>query len=198
MAKIGLIPLNKLITLENVADLLTKQVPRAVLDKLAGMMSYTFPGKETQNFRSTRTSIRITGIRELLQLRDCWCSTMERTNRWRMMFTTLWTKCLISLSFVESSWRTKTLLMRQWCITWEEPSAVNVNLYRDPQSQVRRHSDDEPLFSSIWESKLVVFLGLGAGALFRWKPCRSRSLRAEDGLLPSHGDPLGLGWVSTR
>ena len=35
---IGLISLNKLSTLENVADLLTKHVPRAVLDKLAGMM----------------------------------------------------------------------------------------------------------------------------------------------------------------
>ncbi len=38
--KIGLISLNKLNTLENVADLLTKNVPRAVLDKLAGMMGY--------------------------------------------------------------------------------------------------------------------------------------------------------------
>ena len=34
--KIGLISLNKLNTLENVADLLTRHVPRAVLDKLAG------------------------------------------------------------------------------------------------------------------------------------------------------------------
>ena len=42
--KIGLISLNKLNTLENVADMLTKHVPRAVLDKLAGMMGYTFLG----------------------------------------------------------------------------------------------------------------------------------------------------------
>ena len=48
---IGLILLNKLNTLENVADLLTKHVPRAVLDKLAGMMGYTFPDEETQKFR---------------------------------------------------------------------------------------------------------------------------------------------------
>ena len=41
--KIGLISLNKLNTLENVADLLTKHVPRAVLDKLAGMMGFSFP-----------------------------------------------------------------------------------------------------------------------------------------------------------
>ena len=44
--KIGLISLNKLNTLESVADLLTKHVPRAVLDKLAGMMGYTFPDEE--------------------------------------------------------------------------------------------------------------------------------------------------------
>ena len=34
LIKIGLISLNKLGTLENVADLLTKHVPRVVLDKL--------------------------------------------------------------------------------------------------------------------------------------------------------------------
>ena len=50
-AKIGLISLNKLITLENVADLLTKHVPRAVLDKLAGTMGYTFLGVETRKFQ---------------------------------------------------------------------------------------------------------------------------------------------------
>ena len=52
LAKIGLISLNKLNTLENVADLLTKHVPRAVLDKLAGMMGYTFPGEETTKFQA--------------------------------------------------------------------------------------------------------------------------------------------------
>ena len=49
--KIGLISLNKLNTLENVADLLTKHVPRAVLDKPAGLMGYTFLGEETQKFQ---------------------------------------------------------------------------------------------------------------------------------------------------
>ena len=44
----------KLGTLENVADLLTKHVPRTVLDKLAGVMVCTFPGEETQKFRVLR------------------------------------------------------------------------------------------------------------------------------------------------
>ena len=39
-------------TLENVADSLTKHVPRAVLDKLAGMMGYNFPGKDTAKFQT--------------------------------------------------------------------------------------------------------------------------------------------------
>ena len=42
LAKIGLISLNKL---------KTKHVPRAVLDKLAGMMGYTFLGEETKKFQ---------------------------------------------------------------------------------------------------------------------------------------------------
>ena len=56
LANIGLISLNTLNTLENVADLLTKHVPRAALDKLDGMMGYTFLGEETTKFQ-TYTSI---------------------------------------------------------------------------------------------------------------------------------------------
>ena len=39
---------DKLGTLEHVSDLLTRHVPPAVLDKLAGMMVYTFPDEETR------------------------------------------------------------------------------------------------------------------------------------------------------
>ena len=55
--KIGLISLSKLGALESVADLLAKHVPRAVLDKLAGMMGYTFPDEETRKFQEY-TSIK--------------------------------------------------------------------------------------------------------------------------------------------
>ena len=47
-----LISMYKLNTLENVADLLAKHVPRAVLDKLAGMMGYSFFGEETAKFQA--------------------------------------------------------------------------------------------------------------------------------------------------
>ena len=96
LEKIGLISLNKLDTLENVADVLTKHVPRAVLDKLAGMMNYTFSREETVNFKRTRTSIRIPGIRELQQLREVRYSTMETTKSWMRMFAVSWTKRLNS------------------------------------------------------------------------------------------------------
>ena len=50
--KLGLISLNKLGALENVTELLTKHVPRTILDKLAGMMGYSFPGEETEKFQA--------------------------------------------------------------------------------------------------------------------------------------------------
>ena len=49
--KLGLISMNKLGTLENVADMMTKHVPRGVLDKMAGMMGYSIPGEETAKFQ---------------------------------------------------------------------------------------------------------------------------------------------------
>ena len=70
LAKIGLISLNKLNTLEN--------VPRAVLEKLAGMMGYTFPGEETR---------KVSGVREhqseLLESENCSSWEPPGVRRWR-------------------------------------------------------------------------------------------------------------------
>ena len=96
LKKLGLISMNKLNTLENVADLLTKHVPRAVLDKLAGMMGYSSLVKKLQSFRRTRALIRVTGIRSSQQLKNCRSSMMETTKNWSMMFAALWTKRLMS------------------------------------------------------------------------------------------------------
>ena len=41
--KLGLISMNNRGTLENVADMMTKHMPRGVLDKLAGMMGFLIP-----------------------------------------------------------------------------------------------------------------------------------------------------------
>ena len=58
MVKIGLISLIKLITLEKLCRCFEKHVPRAVLDKTAGMMGYTLFGEETAKFH-TFTSINL-------------------------------------------------------------------------------------------------------------------------------------------
>ena len=85
--KLGLISMNQLNTLENVADLLTKRVPRAVLDKLAGMMGYSFPGDETAKFQAYSSIDQ-----------SYWNQKLAATEKllWSMMFTALWTKRLIS------------------------------------------------------------------------------------------------------
>ena len=49
--KFGLISTNKLCTLENVQDMMTKHVPRGVLDNVAGMMGYSVTGEETAKFQ---------------------------------------------------------------------------------------------------------------------------------------------------
>ena len=47
---LGLISMNKLSTLENVAEMITKHVPWGVLDKLAGLMGYSFTVEENAKF----------------------------------------------------------------------------------------------------------------------------------------------------
>ena len=94
--KLGLISMNKLGTLEIVADLLTKQVPRAVLDKLAGMMGYSFPGGGTAKFQAYSSIDQSCWNQKLAATENCRSSMMETTKNWNTMFAPLWTKRLIS------------------------------------------------------------------------------------------------------
>ena len=84
--KLGLISPNKLGTLENVADLLTKHVPRAVLDKLAGMMGYSFPGEETAKFQEYSSIDQSCWNQKIAATENCRSSMMETTKNWSMMF----------------------------------------------------------------------------------------------------------------
>ena len=59
----------------NVADLLTKHVPGAVLDKLAGMMGYTHLGEETAKFQERQS--------ELLESESCSRRETAGLRRWR-------------------------------------------------------------------------------------------------------------------
>ena len=71
LSKLGLISMNKLGTLENVADMMTKHVPRGVLDKLAGMMGYSSPVRKLQGFRITRALRRVIGTRNSQRRKNC-------------------------------------------------------------------------------------------------------------------------------
>ena len=57
------------------------------------------------------------------------------------------------------------LFIGPWCNDGEG-QAVNVNLYGDSQSQVRWHSDDEPLFEVSQISNLIISPSLVASAFF--------------------------------
>ena len=75
--KLGLISMNKQGAMENVADTMTKHVPRGVLDKLAGMMGYSFLVKKLQSFRSTRALRRVIGTKNLQRWKNCRSLMME-------------------------------------------------------------------------------------------------------------------------
>ena len=69
------------------------------------------------------------------------------------------------------------------------PTAANLNLYRGGNSCVGWHRDDEPLFGECGEAKLIVSVGLGNFALFKWKGKSCSDNEAHSCCL-GHGDIL--------
>ena len=69
------------------------------------------------------------------------------------------------------------------------PTAANLNLYRGWKSCVGWNCDDEPLFGKCGDAKLIVSVGLGNFALFRW---RRQSCSSDEGrsCRLDHGDIL--------
>ena len=95
--KLGFISMNKLGTLENVADMMTKHVLRGGLDKLAGMMVYSFTGEETARFQDYSSIEQSYWNQKLTTTTEtCRSSMMKTMKNWSMMFAALWTKRLIS------------------------------------------------------------------------------------------------------
>ena len=75
------------------------------------------------------------------------------------------------------------------CAEGDVPTAANLNFYGCSRSHVGRHCDDEPLFGSSGDPKLIVSLSLGSSATFKWKAkscsdCEASSCRLH------HGDLL--------
>ena len=69
--KLGLISMNKLGTLEDVADMMTKHVPRGALDKLAGIMGYSFSGEETAKFLEYSSNEQSYWNQKLATMKNC-------------------------------------------------------------------------------------------------------------------------------
>ena len=67
-------------------------------------------------------------------------------------------------------WKAVAPLLAPWCSEREVPTSAIFCLYGSSGSRVRWHSDDEDLFGSRGDSKLIVSMSLGISALFRWKP----------------------------
>ena len=89
-------------------------------------------------------------------------------------------------------WRAMAPLMTPWCAEEEVPTAANLNHYREWNSCVGWHCDDEPLFGECGEAKLIVSVSLGSCAVFKW---RQQSYPDDEGHLCwlGHGDILGHG-----
>ena len=77
--------------------------------------------------------------------------------------------CDAAWPLLAAIWRGIAPLMKPWCWTEEEmPGGVNLNLCSGAQSCVPRHSDNEPLFGGVGDSKLIGSVSFGATATFRW------------------------------
>ena len=96
MNKLGLISMNKLGTLENVADMMTKHVPRGVLDKLAGMMGYSFPGEEAAKFQDYSSIGQSYWNQKLTTMKKMPTFDDEDNQELEHDVHSLWTKRLIS------------------------------------------------------------------------------------------------------
>ena len=68
--------------------------------------------------------------------------------------------------YLVSVWRAIAPLLSPWCADGDVPSAANLNLYEGSISHVHWHCDDESLFGSVGDSRLIVSLSLGSTVTF--------------------------------
>ena len=85
-------------------------------------------------------------------------------------------------------WSRVAPLLSPWCARGNVPTGVNLNQYAGPGSNIRWHSDNEPLFGPQYSPKLTVSLSLGNSVEFKVR-------RRAPGEVPSsirldHGDIL--------
>ena len=85
-------------------------------------------------------------------------------------------------------WSRVASLLTPWCAKGEVPTGVNLNWYAGNGSFIPWHCDNEPLFGSPSEPKVIVSMSLGHSALFKLRRRASENTPSQIRL--DHGDLL--------
>ena len=85
-------------------------------------------------------------------------------------------------------WSRVASLLTPWCAKGEVPTGVNLNRYAGDGSFIPWHRDNERLFGSPSEPKVIVSMSLGHSVLF--KLCRRASKKTVTPIWLDHGDLL--------
>ena len=85
-------------------------------------------------------------------------------------------------------WSRVASLLAPWCAKGEVPTGVNLNRYAGDGSCIPWHCDNERLFGSPSEPKVIVSMSLGHSVLF--KLCRRASENTTSQIWLDHGDLL--------
>ena len=85
-------------------------------------------------------------------------------------------------------WSRVASLLTPWCAKGEVPTGVNLNRYSGNGSFIPWHRDNERLFGSPFEPKVIVSMSLGHSALFKLRRRASENTHSQIRL--DHGDLL--------
>ena len=85
-------------------------------------------------------------------------------------------------------WSRVASLLTPWCAKGEVPTGVNLNRYAGDGSCIPWHCDNERLFGSPFEPKVIVSMSLGHSALFKLR--RRASKNSPSQIRLDHGDLL--------
>ena len=85
-------------------------------------------------------------------------------------------------------WSRVASLLTPWCAKGEVPTGVNLNRYSGNGSCIPWHCDNERLFGSPFEPKVIVSMSLGHSALFKLRRRTSENTPSQIRL--DHGDLL--------
>ena len=85
-------------------------------------------------------------------------------------------------------WSRVASLLTPWCAEGEVPTGVNLNRYAGKGSRIPWHCDNELLFGSPFEPKVIVSMSLGHSVLFKLRRRASENTPSQIRL--DHGDLL--------